>query len=339
MLRLPTYLTVAIALICSTANADAINARILKDHILPGYAELELQTHRLSSAAAEDCTPTSPMLRAAFHDGFDSWLKVSHLRFGPSEVDNRAFALSFWPDPRSKRRKALNQLISNQDAIVEDAEAFKTVSIAGRGFYALEFLLFGEPTIEDARKAYHCSLVQAVARDIAMTASDLNSDWQTRFAAQLLEPGKQASRYKSYLEVRQELFKALSTGLQFASEARLGRPLGTFDRPRPKRAEARLSQRSLRNLTKALQGQHNLAKLISASETAISQRIDAAFEAVDMATADVANDPVFADVADIQGRLRVEIVQQRIDAIRTILREDLGPALGVSKGFNALDGD
>ena len=34
MLRLPTYLTVAIALICSTATADAINARILKDHIL-----------------------------------------------------------------------------------------------------------------------------------------------------------------------------------------------------------------------------------------------------------------------------------------------------------------
>lgn len=339
MLRLPTCLTVAIALICSTANADAINARILKDHILPGYAELELQAQRLSLAAAEDCTPTSPKLRGAFHDGFDAWLQVSHLRFGPSEVDNRAFAFSFWPDPRSKRRKALNQLIRNHDSIVEDAEAFKTVSIAGRGFYALEFLLFGEPTTEFEGKAYHCSLVQAVARDIAMTASDLNSDWQTRFAARLLNPGEQPSPYKSDLEVRQELFKALSTGLQFASEARLGRPLGTFGRPRPKRAEARLSQRPLRNLTKALQGQQDLAKLISTSEPTISQRIDAAFEAVDLAIADVVDDPAFASVADIRGRLRVEIVQQRIDAIRSILREDLGPALGVSKGFNALDGD
>lgn len=339
MTRLAAALIYAVSLFAAAATADEVNDRILEQHVLPGYATLKKSAGALSKAAREDCSPTSPVLRDAFHDSFDAWLRVSHLRFGPSEIDNRAFALSFWPDPRSKRRKALNRLIADRDAVVDDAEAFKLISVAGRGFYALELLLFGPQSTDAEEQAYRCALTAAVARDIAGTASVLEQDWWDRYASLVQNPGKDGSPYQTELEVKQEFFKALSTGLQFASEARLGRPLGTFERPRPRRAEARLSERSLRNLTAALDGQKALAKLIASTKPEIAAKMDAAFAAIDAAASEISTDPVFAAVADVQGRLRVEVLQQRIDEARNVLLQELGPALGVSKGFNALDGD
>ncbi len=46
--------------------------------------------------------PGDPVLTEAYHAAFDAWIKTSHLRFGPSEVNDRAFALAFWPDSRGQ---------------------------------------------------------------------------------------------------------------------------------------------------------------------------------------------------------------------------------------------
>ena len=339
IIRITIALTLAVSMLCKAASADEMNARIVEQHILPGYADLATKAGALSESARNNCKPTSPALRQAFHDSFDAWLRVSHLRFGPSEVDNRAFALSFWPDPRSKRRKALSRLIAERDPLVESLTAFQTISIAGRGFYALEYLLFGPQPVDADEQVYRCSLVHVIARDIAATAGALSEDWNQRYSVLVLHPGTADSPYKTALEVKQEFFKALATGLQFASDARIGRPMGSFDRPRPQRAEARLSSRSLHNLQRALEGQRALANLLSENEAAIATRLDQAFASIDAAATDVAHDPVFAEVADIQGRLRVEILQQSINVVREIVQQELGPALGISKGFNALDGD
>lgn len=51
------------------------------------------------------------------------------------------------------------------------------------------------------------------------------------------------------------------------------------------------------------------------------------------------DDPLLAGVATPQGRLRVEILQQAVDAARMAVVEEMGPALGVTMGFNAMDGD
>ena len=51
------------------------------------------------------------------------------------------------------------------------------------------------------------------------------------------------------------------------------------------------------------------------------------------------DDPMLAGVANPQGRIRAEALKQAVDAIRRIIAENLGPALGVSAGFNSLDGD
>jgi len=51
------------------------------------------------------------------------------------------------------------------------------------------------------------------------------------------------------------------------------------------------------------------------------------------------DDPVVGGVTTPQNRLEIEIAQQKIEEIRAIVVQDIGPTLGVITGFNALDGD
>ncbi|MEO1494979.1 MAG: imelysin family protein [Pseudomonadota bacterium] len=323
----------------AVALADHTVDRIVIEHVLPGYEALATATRELYTTANADCTPSFRPLRDAYHAAFDAWVMVSHLRFGPSEVDSRAFAIAFWPDPRGKTPKTLRRMLADRDPSVSDPSAFATLSVAGRGLYALERVLFDPEFSEREEEPFICKLVMAIAHDLAATSAQISSDWRDRYADQMIRAGRHGSIYRAPLEAQQEFLKALSTGLQFTSELRLGRPLGTFERPRPKRAEARLSGRSLRNVQLALVALQSLALKLSKDHPDIAAGFDAGFATAIEVSHDLDHDPVFKSVSDPQGRLKVEVLQQRIDDIRSLTQNRLGPALGVGEGFNALDGD
>ncbi|WP_170763775.1 imelysin family protein [Ruegeria lacuscaerulensis] len=331
---------VAVALTLPFCAQAQDHGPILSDtveaHILPGFAALSDATATLTQAAQTDCAPGSPQLRAAFHKAFDDWISVSHLRFGPTEVQDRAFALAFWPDTKGFTPKALTGLIATEDTAVRSPEAFAETSIAGRGFFALEQMLYDPRFSEQGSEAYRCALVQAIAADIDGNASAINTDWAS-YATALTQPGGD-SPYRSDDEAMQELYKALITGLEFTSDTRLGRPMGIFHRPRPSRAEARRSERSLRHVELSLAALRELAIRLSADHPGIAADLDDAF-AKAITRAQSLDDPSFADVATPQGRLRVEALQQSISDIRAIASAELGPTLGISAGFNSLDGD
>ncbi len=308
---------------------------VTQQHILPRFAQLSEAAQQLQSAAVADCAPNAPTLRMAYGAAFDEWVLASHLRFGPTEVDDRAFAMAFWPDTKGFTPKALSQLIAAKDAAVHDPEAFAETSVAGRGFFALEQLLF-DPQFADEDAKYRCALVQAITTDISRNAAAMQTDWQG-YAVVLTQPGEN-SPYRTDEEALQELFKALSSGLQFTSEARLGRPLGTFDRPRPNRAEARRSNRSLRHVALSLISLRDLGASLSVDHPGIAEDLSQAFDKA-IARAQSLDDPALAGVAIPQGRLRVEALQQSINDIRAIVATDLGPTLGINAGFNSLDGD
>ncbi|WP_227267825.1 imelysin family protein [Roseobacter weihaiensis] len=324
--------TAAFCLASTAAQAVDISAAV-DEHILPGYAGLAEKSRQLHAAAEAECRPESPALLAAYGEAFDAWVRISHLRFGPSEQNNRAFALAFWPDPRGATPKALARLMAVGQGSLGTLDTFQTVSIAARGFYAMEFLLFDAQfrAAEDAET--RCALVQLLAADIADTSADILAAWQDSYADLMRNAGSN-DIYRSEAEAAQQLFTAASTGLEFTSQVRLGRPMGSFERPRPNRAEARRSGRSLRHVVLSLEGTRDLVGHLSDDDA----QIDAAFAAA-IARAGVLDDPVFAGVADIQGRLRVEVLQQSVETIRQVIAQDLAPRLGIAAGFNALDGD
>jgi predicted lipoprotein len=331
---------VAIALILlphsgAAQSQSGVTRDVVTAHVLPRLADLAASSQTLADASIQDCT--SDTLRIHFTDAFDAWVAVSHMRFGPTEVDNRAFALAFWPDSRGATPKALAGLIINEDTIAQSTATYADMSISARGFYALEFLLYDVKISAIGNAAYRCQLIQTVAADIRRMTAAIHDEWQGSYATQLLKPSA-SGVYRSEAEATQELFKALLTGLQFTSETRMGRPLGTFDQPWPTRAEAWRSARSTRHVAVSLTTLDDLALRLAEGNLLLQSKLSGSFNrAHDQLLA--LKDSTFAGVALPSSRFKIEIVQKSIEAIRTIARDELGPHLGVAAGFNALDGD
>lgn len=335
-MTLRLLLPLILSMVALTARAAPDLDAVVTETVLPGIYAFDAAAGRLGEVAADRCAADDPELRAAYTDAFDAWIGISHLRFGPTEREDRAFALAFWPDSRGAMPKTLAQLIQGEDPVVDDPEGFSDVSIAGRGFYALEFLLYEDAISTMGSADYRCRLVRAIARDIARIAKDIRLDWEEEQADLLI--GANNDTYRSPQEAAQELFKALATGLEFTADTRLGRPLGTFDQPRPNRAEARRSGLSLAHVIASLNGTRPLALALAESDPELRDRLDRAYgRAIEVA--DRLDDPDFSGVATPQGRLRVESLQQSVKDIRELVSTRLGPELGVAAGFNALDGD
>lgn len=298
-------------------------------HALPRFAAFAAAADALAAeAAAEGETCGGDAFKAAWSDAFDAWISASHLRFGPTEEQERAFALSFWPDPKGFTAKALRQL-SADPALVEKIHEG---SIAGRGFYAMEPLLY-DPDF--AALPGRCAILAAQAHEVAMIAGEILADWQASRAPMLL--AHDGGAYRDGSEAARELYKALDAGLQFTADVRLGRPMGTFDKPRPTRAEARLSGRSLRHVELSLASLEDLALALVQDpdhEVALKQAFEDA-----QAQAEALEDPVFAGVADPMGRFRVEALHTTVEGLRDLAAALVGGELQVDAGFNSLDGD
>ena len=225
-------LALALMLVATPAVGDV--ERALTEHILPGHATFAEATAALAKTAQTDCSAEA--VRPAFHSAYDAWLGISHIQFGPIEDQGLSLAISFWPDPKDATGKAIGRLMSDADPIVDDPQSFGEVSVAAQGFTALERLLY-EDQPEDA---YACRLTRAIAAGLARNAAALQIGWENH--ADLMRTAGANTRYQSKDEAHRALYTSLSSGLEFLDDQRLGRPLGTFDRPRPTRAEARRSR-------------------------------------------------------------------------------------------------
>ncbi len=323
-----------LSLTATSLQADMVD-EILDDQILPAMQALAESSQDLAEVAGTICRPGASPLRDAYGQAFDDWVRVSHLRFGPTETDNRAFALAFWPDSRGKTPKTLAKHLREADPDLLTPEGFAQSSIAGRGFYALEFMYYDAHFTSAEPHAFRCALTAAMAHDIAANAAAIHQDWQSAYANQMrLASG----RYQNKTEVKQELYKSLNTGLQMLADMRLGRPLGSFDKPRPKRAEAWRSGRSQHHITLALQALHPLAIALAEGNQDLMAQLDAAFQKPILRALRL-EDPSLEGVADPAKRFRIEALQQEVNDLRALIESDLGPSLGVLAGFNSLDGD
>lgn len=305
-------------LLATPALADT--ATVVQDHIRPGFTAFANATRAL--ADIDSCDPD--LLRPAFQGAYDSWMPVAHLTLGPAEEDGRGLAVLFWPDPKGSGWKAQRALL----AASPTAEAMAQQSVAARGLPALERLLFPTEPLENA-----CPLIKATADDLATTAATLAKDWGP-YGDLLLTAGQPGNdRFLKPEEATQALFTQLATGLESLADRRIGRPLGTFDKPRPDLAEAHASARTVRNIALSLTALRDLAAKLSPD----SPRTLAAFDhAIDLAQK---LDPDIDRIADPQAWLKLEILQQAVRSTRDTAIAELGPALGVELGFNSADGD
>ncbi len=319
-----------IALLVAAVPAHADVQTAVTDNILPGYAAFSAASGALADMAAQTCD--QELLRPAWDAAFDAWLGVAHIRLGPAEEDGRSLAIAFWPDPKGLGAKQQAAMIAQADPIGLDPVAFRAASVAVRGLTGLERLLYPAARLEGD---YPCQLLATTAADLARTAREIEAEWQADFADALLMPGTAGqTRFLSETEVRQAMFTQLITGIEFVKDTRVGRPLGTFDAPRPERAEARASGRAGRNIVAALTALRAYALALDPD----AQRTAAAFDLA-IRTASELPDPTLAGITDPADWLKLEILGQRVQTVQEVALDEIGGHLAVGVGFNAADGD
>jgi uncharacterized protein len=180
--------------------------------------------------------------------------------------------------------------------------------------------------------------VQAASADLAQIGAGLQDAWRDDFVTVMQTAGNNRNaRFLDASEARQVVFTALLVSLQFDINERLGLPLGTYDKPRPLRAEGRLSGRSQRNLELSLAGHDRLATaLVGEPSQALGTRED--FERIRWMAGQL-DDPDFSGVADPGARFKLEALQSAVTLLKATVNDELSAALGVKMGLNALDGD
>lgn len=330
MARIPLTIICAALAVSVGAPVRADLPEAVQDVILPAYDRLKASTETLTQTAQADCAPQA--LRQAYQAVWDDWARVDFLRLGPVETDGRALAISFWPDPKASGRRAQQALIASDSPAIDDADAFAHLSVALRGLTGLERLIYPSDVTGDDDVL--CRLRRATAADLARNAGAIRDDWDG-FAALLLNPGVDGNvSFLTEAEAQQALFTQIVTGLEYTADTRLGRPMGSLDKPRPERAETLASGRSLRNVVESLRGMRDLTLALHPD----SPRSRAAFDRA-LALASDLDDPVFAGASDPQKRLHIEVLQQAVKTTREAVEAEIGGALGLTVGFNAKDGD
>jgi predicted lipoprotein len=227
-------------------------------------------------------------------------------------------------------------MISVQDPAVQDPHTFSEHSIAARGFFALEQMLFDPKFSDYARGSYSCALTQAITTDLARIAAQTREGWVKGYATTLRTAGEAGNNvFLTDKEGAQALYTNMLAGLEYIHSQRLGRPLGSFEKPRPRRAEARRSTRSLRNIIVSLESLQEMAEMLADGEASETME---AFDAT-INYAKTLDDQVFENLNETSAKFKLGSLQELVAVVHEAAAAEIGAHLNVGAGFNALDGD
>jgi hypothetical protein len=202
---------------------------------------------------------------------------------------------------------------------VATPEQISAASAAVQGLPALERLIF-----EDEYAADGCRLGPAIAANAAELASQMQTAWTT--------PPPEANA-----ETRTALATDLVTSFAVIKDSKIEAVIGkTPDEVRPKSAEAWRSARSLRNIAQNLEG---LARVNSVLASALPE--DAALVSTTRQAQRIARS-LSGDLGAIAAsdrRFDIVLLRDAVDAAEDRAAIEIPAALGVTIGFNSLDGD
>lgn len=340
-----------IALFSVPVRAEWTDARraefvssFIAGHVVPRYAALASGATDMHTAAKAFCvSPSQARLgaaRAAFSKAYLAWMGVQHIRFGPAMRDDAHYRLQFWPDKHGQGAKQIRRLML-ADTPVPTAPELARASVALQGFPALERLMFGDDAAllsGDAKATRRCALISSVTANVERLSREVHAGWGG------YRPDDSANAMREIVRVYLE-------HLQVITELKLKRPLGkSIEAARPKRSEAWRSGLSFAAISANL----NALQAIYAGErgwSGFKPFLEADDETQSMATAVEEHFGYGAKVIAGQSAALPETVQSEqgrrvllaligtVDEIREFSFTVLPEGLGVTLGFNSLDGD
>jgi predicted lipoprotein len=330
-------------------SAGALSIAAARDFIVPRYRALKdaavAQERAWDRFCADRARGDIETLREAYHAVADAWAEAQIIKTGPVTLFLRFERFAYWPEARNATARALESLLASRNPGDLKPEALRHDSVAGQGITALERLLYETPDAlktPDAHGTWRTEVGKAIARNLGVIASDVLEGWEgPDGVVAALEAGKGWNNlFADAPEAARLLLTDLVTIFKSMHDVKLLPVLGAdVDSARPKLAEAWRSARSARNL------QHNL-KAARALSMVFAARIPGdhrawiveLFDAADKAAAALPSD--MGDAAsDPQRRVLLENARAAIKAVQTELATTLPADLGLTLGFNSLDGD
>ncbi|MGF7162688.1 hypothetical protein FHS85_004343 [Rhodoligotrophos appendicifer] len=332
-----------------------IATSLVVEHAAPRYRDFAAETAKLSALTGELCAaPTDRRLQAvrdAFVAALLAWQRVQHIRFGPVMAADRFYRIEYWPDKHGQGERQLRRLVADIDNRSVDVPDFSRVSVAIQGFPALERLLYGTPATKlidaNSEGVPICRAVLAISRNLAKMAKETAEGWQRDYVA----TAKQFSEIDT-LGMVTAFYKAISEQTEFIKDVKIGDPLGKSpSAANPRAAElwrSDMAERSiadnLRALNEVFRGSGpdswGLSAALEDTPSAIEERksVEDGFSRV-INQIDEHPELLGETLRTNDGWRTARLLQLRLGNLRDRLTTSLAAALGVSLGFNSLDGD
>ena len=319
-----------------TISHEAITRRVLE--VFEGqFGAFRDQSANLHDVAVAHCAGTADeaALKAAFVDTWMAWAPLDSYQFGPIEQQGAALTVNFWPDKKNFVGRALLDLTKQSPEAQADGAVVATLSAGAQGLPALEMLIY-----DDSIPA--CPAVQGVSANLARLAENIYQGWfsDNGWADLARAAGPDNPVYLAPSEFTKVVYTALDFGLIRVADVRLGRPLGTFERPFPTRAEAWRSGLTAQIILAQLEGIEEVVMSGFAGDLGDNTRswMRTLFDQTEDRAAAI-DAPIYEAVADPMQRIRVEGLQSKVLYLQNQMAQDVGPNLGVETGFSAADGD
>jgi hypothetical protein len=323
------------------ADDVAVATRVAEQFAIPRYRALADAAQSQEAAWKGFCSTRAPGgfadLRAAFAKTADAWASVEVVRYGPIAQDDRYERMEHWPERKNAVGKGVAALLLGSGPDDLAPSKFRQSSVAVQGLSAMERLLYdGEDpsaalTAATPAAVRRCAVGTAIAGGIAAVAGDTLAGWQGSMQATLKDPGQAK-------EAVTRIATDLLAMLQETDEAKLKPVFGeTAEAAKPTSAEYWRSGRSARTI------ELNLASVAELTRVMIggAEGADTAVETADGAASIAGSMP--ADIGptaqDDKARRRIQLLLTAVRSARQTASMVLPAALGITLGFNSLDGD
>jgi len=320
--------------------------------IIPAYRTLvqttEAQEKAWAAFAADRGAGNFTALRNAYTNACDAWARAQIVKMGPIGLFLRYDRFAYWPEARNVTTRTLDALLKSLDPKELTQETLAHDSVAAQGLTALERLLYDADMPEALLKApgetgaWRVTVGHGIAANLAAIAKDVYAEWTAPDGVRAMIAANKP--WKAIFADTQEAASLILTDLVGAyrvmHDVKLLPVMGAnVDAARPRLAEAWRSGRAARDLSLNLQASEAMTKPFSAEITAARRtKLNTLFAAANKAMAAVPADLGEA-AADPKRRDRVDSARAAIKAVQTEIATSLPDDLGITLGFNSLDGD
>ena len=333
------------------AQAARAVLAVVDRQIIPSYRALaeaaDAQQQAWTAFAANRAAGDFQSLRAAFHAVSDTWARAQLIKTGPVSLFLRYERFAYWPEARNVTQRMLDALLASNDPKELAPETLARDSVAAQGLTALERLLFEAESAQllkapGAAGEWRTQVGVGITQNMSQIAKDVLAEWTAPDGVRAAIAQNKAWKtiFADTQEAASLLLTDLVTAFRLMHDVKLLPVMGaSVEVARPRVAEAWRSGRSKRNLWLNLESAQATTRIWAETVPAAHRtKLDSLYATALKAVAAVPGHLGEA-AADPNRRPQVEAARAAVKAVQLEIAATLPAELGITLGFNSLDGD